>query len=83
MFFGPFIHYVDWFGTPAFRRWVGNHLPFRRLRDVKSVADTIQGQASSIFRDRKAALEADDDAMVHESDEGKDIMSVLRKPLNF
>lgn len=82
MFFGPFIHYVDWFGTPAFRRWIGNHLPFRRLRDVKSVADTIHEQANNIFRDKKAAIQAGDDAMIQEVGEGKDIMSILRKSMS-
>lgn len=81
VFFGPFIPYVDWFGPPAFRGWVVDHLPFRRLRDIKSMADTIHNQATNIFRDKKAALLAG--AMVQKVGEGKDIMSILRKQMYF
>ena len=56
-----------------------DHLPFRRLRAIKSIANTIHTQATSIFHDKKAALQAGDEAMVRQVGEGKDIMSILRK----
>ncbi len=79
VYFRPLLPFVHWFGTPAFRGWMVDYLPFRRLRSIKSIANTIHTQATNIFHDKKAALQAGDEAMIQQVGEGKDIMSILRK----
>ena len=60
-----------------------DHLPFRGLRTMKSIADTIHTQATNIYHEKKAGLQAGDEALLRKVGEGKDIMSILRKSAFF
>ncbi len=83
VFFRPLIPFVEWFGTPAFRGWLVDRLAFGRLRAIKGISDTIHTQATNIYHDKKAALQAGDEALLHKVGEGKDIMSILRKSMHI
>lgn len=63
----------------AFRAWVIDLLPVKRLRMMKSIANAIHLQATGVFQDKKAALQAGDDVLAQKIGEGKDLMSILCK----
>lgn len=46
---------------------------------MKSIANAIHLQATGVFQDKKAALQAGDDVLAQKIGEGKDLMSILCK----
>lgn len=66
-------------GSPAFRRWILELTPYRRLQRLKNITDTLENTAKQILAEKKAALAEGDEALTRQVGEGKDIISVLLK----
>lgn len=66
------------FGTASFRRRVLDIIPFKFIRRVRDVADTIKRCSKEVFEEKKRALDKGDEAMHRQSAEDQDILSVLR-----
>ncbi|KAJ6551734.1 cytochrome P450 [Mycena capillaripes] len=64
-------------GTPAFRRWVLDILPFKSLHRVRDMVDLMNDTAKEILRGKKAALESGDLDSEENMNSGTDIMSIL------
>ncbi|KAF7344511.1 Rint-1 family protein [Mycena sanguinolenta] len=65
-------------GSPKFRRFVVNLIPWKTLHDGRDIVDTMYGTAVDIYNIKKKALETGDEA-VKGRIEGKDLISVLMK----
>ncbi|KAL4246377.1 cytochrome P450 family protein [Abortiporus biennis] len=66
-------------GSPSFQRRVVDMIPIKAVKEIVKNIDTMTNECQNIYNQKKAALLAGDDAMVHQVGEGKDIMSVLLK----
>uniref|UniRef100_A0A8H7Y036 Cytochrome P450 n=1 Tax=Psilocybe cubensis TaxID=181762 RepID=A0A8H7Y036_PSICU len=66
-------------GTPAFRRFIVDHLPFKVVKEVRDIIDVLYETAVEIFDSKKKALEAGDEALAAQVGRGKDIISILMK----
>ena len=71
--------YVSLIGTPAFRRWLLEWIPMKRLHKLKSVVDTMHRRATEIYHEKKMLLDKGDQALLVQVGEGKDLMSILRE----
>ena len=69
-------------GTPAFRRAVSEVLPTKTMRTMKEIVETLKTKSRDLYKQKKAALEKGDDAMLHQVGEGKDVISVLSEPFS-
>ncbi|KAG6909968.1 hypothetical protein DXG01_014237 [Tephrocybe rancida] len=66
-------------GSPRFRRWVVDHLPWRNLHAIRDIVDTWDRTTVEIFEAKKQALSKGDVALVRQVDQAKDLMSILMK----
>ena len=64
-------------GTPKFRRFVLNLLPWKNLHEIRDIVDVLANTSAEIFEEKKKALEKGDKTVTHQIDEGNDIMSLL------
>ena len=67
-------------GSPSFRRFLLDLIPYRKLQEFKHVVDTMAHKSSEIFRAKKQASISDDHgtgAVAQQLSDGKDIMSLL------
>lgn len=74
-----FLPWVSKIGTPGFRRWFAQTIPFKRLHRLIELSDIMDKKSKEILNSKKVALEKGDDAVIHQVGEGRDIMSILRK----
>ncbi len=51
-------------------------LPFKNLRRLMNISDTLQRRSQEIIEERKAALRKGDEALLAQVGEGKDLMSI-------
>ncbi|KAF5326984.1 hypothetical protein D9619_004812 [Psilocybe cf. subviscida] len=70
---------VDKIGTPKFRRFVMNLLPWKTLHDIRDIADLLHHTSVKILESKRKALEEGDEAVTAQIGAGKDIMSILIK----
>ena len=54
------------------------HIPFQRVKRCLEIVDHLDTVSRDILKNKKDALEKNDEAVLEQMDEGKDIMSVLR-----
>ncbi|KAJ6577198.1 cytochrome P450 [Mycena capillaripes] len=66
-------------GSPKFRRFVVNTIPWKNLHDGRDILDTLYATAVEIYHLKKAALEAGDEAVSTQVAQGKDLISILMK----
>ncbi|KAJ7746004.1 cytochrome P450 [Mycena metata] len=66
-------------GSPKFRRFIVNVVPWKDLHTGRDVLDTMYSTAVHIYNTKKAALEAGDAAVSQQISQGKDIISILMK----
>ncbi|KAG6847206.1 hypothetical protein H0H93_009509 [Arthromyces matolae] len=69
-------------GSPKFRRWFVDHLPIKRLRDLRDIVDSMDRTMVEIFEDKKRVLQeaTEDGAALKEKIENpKDLISILIK----
>ncbi|KAH9857460.1 cytochrome P450 [Lenzites betulinus] len=64
-------------GSATFRRKVVEMVPLAPLKRMTHISDVIQESSVGIYNEKKAALEAGDEALKQRVGEGKDIISVL------
>jgi hypothetical protein len=64
-------------GSPKFRRFIVGIVPWKNLRDLRDMLDTLYSTAVHIYNSKKAALEAGDEAVSSQIAKGKDIISIL------
>ena len=64
-------------GTPKFRRFIMNILPWKNLHTLRDIVDVIDSTAVEIFEEKKKALEEGDEAVTQQFGRGNDIMSIL------
>lgn len=65
-------------GTPKFRRWVIDILPWKALKDMRDVADIMHATSVDVIESKKRAMKEGDEAIMRQVGKGKDIMSILR-----
>ncbi|EDR04679.1 uncharacterized protein LACBIDRAFT_303978 [Laccaria bicolor S238N-H82] len=66
-------------GTPKFRRFVLDLLPWKNLHDVRDIVDVMYNTSVEIFESKKKALMDGDEALAAQIGRGKDIMSILMR----
>lgn len=66
-------------GTPEFRRWIVDAVPYNNLHAVRDIVDVIYDTSVKIFEAKKAALDNGDETSSKQVGRGKDIMSILSK----
>ena len=64
-------------GTPKFRRFIMDLLPWKNLHNIRDIVDIIHNTSVEIFEAKKKALVAGDEAVTEQIGQGKDIMSIL------
>ena len=65
------------FGTPKFRRFVMNILPWKNLHEVRDIVDVLDTTAIEIIEGKQKALEEGDEAVTQQISNGNDIISIL------
>ena len=64
-------------GTPKFRRFVLNLLPWKTLHEMRDIVDVLANTSAEIFEEKMKALKIGDKAVTQQIDNGNDIMSIL------
>ncbi|EAU84603.2 cytochrome P450 [Coprinopsis cinerea okayama7 len=64
-------------GTPQFRRWVVDMLPWGNLQKLVRLIDIMHNTSMEIYARKKKALVGGDGVAHEEADQGKDIISIL------
>ena len=64
-------------GSPNFRRFMVNLLPWKDLHDLRNIVDTMYKTSVEIFESKKKAMMDGDDAVARQIGQGKDILSTL------
>jgi hypothetical protein len=70
-------------GTPKFRRFILNLIPWKALHQIRDISGIIHNTAVDIINSKKRALEDGDEAVARQIGQGKDILSVLSKGFSF
>jgi hypothetical protein len=64
-------------GTPKFRQFIMNIVPWKNLHTMRDILNVINNTAVEIFEEKKKALEEGDEAVTQQIGKGNDIMSIL------
>jgi len=64
-------------GPPKFRRFMVDIMPFKNVRKLRDIVDTLDRTAIEILEAKKRALREGDEAVGQQIGQGRDIMSVL------
>ena len=70
-------------GTPKFRRFILDIIPWKTLHQLRDISDVIHNTAVEIINSKKRALEDGDEAVARQIGQGKDILSILSKSFSF
>ncbi|KAH9481363.1 Cytochrome P450 monooxygenase 91 [Psilocybe cubensis] len=71
--------YLTRIGTPRFRRFVVDCLPFKEIQDLKGVLDVLHKTSEEILESKRKAIAEGDEAVAAQIGRGKDIISILLK----
>ena len=63
---------------PGIRAILVNAIPSRRVQRMKHLVTTIRKRSEEIIAKKRAALQKSNKFTMHQVEEGKDIMSILR-----
>ena len=66
-------------GSPRFRRFVVNLLPWRDLHHMRDMVDYMYDIASEVYESKKGAFEKGEQAVTQQIGRGKDLISILSK----
>ncbi|KAM5535780.1 hypothetical protein V8D89_010594 [Ganoderma adspersum] len=69
---------LGWKLPPRIRAILVNAIPSRRVQRMKHIVTTIRKRSEEIIAEKRAALQKGDKFTMHQVEEGKDIMSILR-----
>jgi hypothetical protein len=64
-------------GTPRFRRFVVDLLPFKNVRRLRDIIDTMHDTSVEIYKAKKHAIQEGKETLEKQSGRGRDIMSIL------
>jgi len=64
-------------GTPKFRRFIIDLIPWKTLHQLRDISDVIHKTAVEIINSKKRALDEGDEAVARQIGQGKDILSIL------
>ena len=78
--FLQFLPYIEAVVPRWILNWLAERLPHKGFQRVREVTRTIHERSVEIFNEKKAALQQGDEALKCQIAEGKDIVSLLRKP---
>ena len=70
-------------GTPKFRRFIVNLLPWKTLHELRDISDVFHSTSVEIINSKKRVLEGDDEAVAGQIAQGKDILSILSRGFSF
>ena len=70
-------------GTPKFRRFILDLIPWKTLHDLRDISDVMHNTAVEIINSKKQALEDGDEALARQIGQGKDILSILSRGFSF
>jgi cytochrome P450 len=68
---------VSRFGSPSFRRFLINILPWKDLHQLRDMIDYMDQVATEIYEAKKLALDQGDEAVAQQIGRGKDLISIL------
>ena len=64
-------------GSPKFRRFIVDHLPFMNARKLRDIVDIMYETSLGIFKAKERALREGDEVVAQQIGRGKDIISIL------
>lgn len=70
---------LDGIGSPGFRRWVVDILPWKQLHNLRDMVNCIHDVSSEIYRRKKREVEAEKEAGIEDELSRKDVISILLK----
>ena len=70
---------VSEIGSPSFRRFIVNLLPWKDLHQMRDMVDYMYDIATGIYENKKHAFEKGDEAVTQQIGRGKDLISILSK----
>lgn len=71
--------YLTKIGTPQFRRFIVDSLPFKDIQDFKGVLDVLHRTSEEVLESKRKAIAEGDEAVAAQIGRGKDIISILSK----
>lgn len=71
--------YLTQIGSPRFRRFIVDLLPFKEIQDFKGVLDVLHKTSEEILQSKRKAIAEGDEAVAAQIGRGKDIISILSK----
>lgn len=71
----PLVHNI---GTPKFRRWAIDMIPWKSLKEMRDITDVMQFAADDVVESKKRAMKEGEEAVARQVGGGKDIISILR-----
>ncbi|EDR02322.1 uncharacterized protein LACBIDRAFT_309740 [Laccaria bicolor S238N-H82] len=78
-FFRSYLSYMTNIGSPKFRRFVVDLLPWKNLHAVRDIVDTMHSASSEIFESKKRALLNGDEDVTRQFGQKRDVMSILMR----
>ena len=75
MYLAPLVN----LGTPKFRRFILNLIPWKTLHELRDISDVFHNTAVEIINSKKRALKDGDEAVARQIGQGKDILSILSR----
>ena len=70
-------------GSPKFRRFILDLIPWKPLRDIRDITDVLHSTAVEIIGSKKRALKDGDEAVERQIGQGKNILSILSRDFSF
>ncbi len=74
------VPYLPEIGSPWLRRKLVELIPIKNIQKLRYIVDTMHERSVEIYQEKKRMLEQGDEALKDKVGEGKDLMSILRKP---
>ena len=66
-------------GTPKFRRFILNLIPWKPLHELRDISDVFHNTAVEIVNSKKRALKDGDEAVARQIGQENDVLSILSR----
>ena len=76
----PFYEYLSILtkiGSPRFRRFIVDHLPFKNAKRLRDIVDTMYETSIVILQAKERALQEGGEAVMKQIGKGQDVISIL------